>query len=421
MTSKSQAEAYKRQGNDAYHNGNFKDAITFYSQAIALDPTNSTYYSNRSGAYTASVQYVEAECDAYATIRLKPEWVKGYTRLGNALIGEHRYDDAIYALKLAQKIDPKDPKIEDDIKVAQAQASKNKNQPIFFGVPLIFKIVENKKYQQLIETPKILSILRKIQESPESAPEFAQDPVIADLIQHSFQVMHSLDFFDVDPPNTQDGIYSYRHSNQTIIKESEKNQKLKNKAKNEDKIAAYEFNNEGEKLYAKGEYGSAIQKYSYAINANPDNALYYLNRAAGFKALDLPMQALADINKAINYQPNVISTYLKRASCYLDLGEYIKAYECYEEVLSLSQKNEEAIQRMDYIIDKMHEHIKNIDSSFMTFIGASDLKNALQTIHKMKSIKRIAEESMNKEEIETFMKNPIFRSSLNALIQNGIL
>ncbi len=44
---KVQAETFKSQGNEAFKNGKWKEAVTEYTKAIELDPDDKIYYSNR--------------------------------------------------------------------------------------------------------------------------------------------------------------------------------------------------------------------------------------------------------------------------------------------------------------------------------------------------------------------------------------
>lgn len=48
------AEELKAQGNAAFAKRDFREAIQFFSQAIALDPNNHVLYSNRSASYAGT-------------------------------------------------------------------------------------------------------------------------------------------------------------------------------------------------------------------------------------------------------------------------------------------------------------------------------------------------------------------------------
>jgi stress-induced-phosphoprotein 1 len=79
-----EAEAKKSEGNKAYGSGDYRNAVAFYSEAIALDPSNKVYYSNRCASYTCLQMMDEAIADGQKCIALAPDWHKGFFRLANA-------------------------------------------------------------------------------------------------------------------------------------------------------------------------------------------------------------------------------------------------------------------------------------------------------------------------------------------------
>lgn len=59
----------------------------FFTQAIAIAPTNHILYSNRSAAYASKKDWAKALDDGTKTVELKPDWGKGYGRKAAALHG----------------------------------------------------------------------------------------------------------------------------------------------------------------------------------------------------------------------------------------------------------------------------------------------------------------------------------------------
>src|SRR5688500_14162361 len=92
--SKDLALAAKTRGNEAFTKGDFETAVREFSTAIEQDPTDAIFYSNRSGAYSSLHKFQEALDDAKKCIELKPEFVKGYSRAGGALLGLKQYKES---------------------------------------------------------------------------------------------------------------------------------------------------------------------------------------------------------------------------------------------------------------------------------------------------------------------------------------
>lgn len=82
---KKKAEKHKQTGNTQMSAKKHDSAIDSYSKAIALDPTNAVYFSNRAAAYSSKGDHSSAVEDAKRAIDLDPAFVKAYSRLGYRL------------------------------------------------------------------------------------------------------------------------------------------------------------------------------------------------------------------------------------------------------------------------------------------------------------------------------------------------
>ena len=96
------AETYYTWGNTKYHLGDYKGAITDYTQAIRLKPDYANVYFNRGVAKGDLGQYSAAIADLDIFIRLKPDDADAYLNRGSAKdnLGQHLaaiadYDSAI--------------------------------------------------------------------------------------------------------------------------------------------------------------------------------------------------------------------------------------------------------------------------------------------------------------------------------------
>lgn len=89
----------KDQGNEAFQAGDVQLAISYFSQAIDLDPDNHIFYSNRSAAFMKADSISKALHDAEKCVELAPDWAKGYSRLGVAQQSLKRFDAAMDSFK----------------------------------------------------------------------------------------------------------------------------------------------------------------------------------------------------------------------------------------------------------------------------------------------------------------------------------
>lgn len=98
-----------RQSNAACQNGDFATAVTLYTDALTLDPTNYILYSNRSAARLKQGQFSLSLQDANKAKELCPQWGKAYFRQGVALQCLRRYGEALAAFSagLAQDTNSK--------------------------------------------------------------------------------------------------------------------------------------------------------------------------------------------------------------------------------------------------------------------------------------------------------------------------
>ena len=81
-------EEWKR-GNEAFSQSLYSKAIEHYSNAVKQDPLNHILYSNRSAAYASLRMWDKAIADGNECVRLRPDWAKGYCRLGAAFEGKN--------------------------------------------------------------------------------------------------------------------------------------------------------------------------------------------------------------------------------------------------------------------------------------------------------------------------------------------
>ena len=112
-------EEAKNEGNTALNEGRLEEAIACYTKAIELEPKNHVFYSNRSAANARAKKFEAAASDAERCIALKPDWARGYSRHGYALLALNRYQEAADAYQKGLDVDGGDQSMRDGLKKAQ--------------------------------------------------------------------------------------------------------------------------------------------------------------------------------------------------------------------------------------------------------------------------------------------------------------
>lgn len=97
------AESAKLAANAHFNAGRFADAADGYSEALALAPDSFALLGNRSLAYAKAdpPRWEEALADAEAAVGVEERWGKGWVRVGEALEGLGRREEAVKAYEQA--------------------------------------------------------------------------------------------------------------------------------------------------------------------------------------------------------------------------------------------------------------------------------------------------------------------------------
>jgi tetratricopeptide (TPR) repeat protein len=104
------AEKLKQGGNDMMKVGEYREAKAFYDQAVDTCPTGPNshiYYANRAAALMHLKDFHAAAADCSASIALKPDYAKAYSRLGQAQLASGDAAGSVASCKKAIELDPR--------------------------------------------------------------------------------------------------------------------------------------------------------------------------------------------------------------------------------------------------------------------------------------------------------------------------
>lgn len=120
------ADAKKNEGNAFFKAGKYPEAIAKYSEAIALNPAEHTFYSNRAAVYEKTLEWDKSAEDGKSCIMANKTFIKGYFRLALALKALKKYKDAEDALKSGLGVEPRNKDLKNHLSEVQDLMRKDK-------------------------------------------------------------------------------------------------------------------------------------------------------------------------------------------------------------------------------------------------------------------------------------------------------
>jgi stress-induced-phosphoprotein 1 len=177
------AASFKDIGNKALQAGNFDEAIKAYSDAIAIDPNDHVFYSNRSAAYLSKGDAENALADGMKCIEINPSWPKGYTRKGAALHALKRYDEAKNVYEQGLQIAPTDSGLKSGLAEVQKIIDSRSNPGMgggLFGPQLLSKLVGHPKFGPKLADKAFMAKLQMLNTNPQL---LMQDPELMEVLQ----------------------------------------------------------------------------------------------------------------------------------------------------------------------------------------------------------------------------------------------
>jgi stress-induced-phosphoprotein 1 len=342
----SAVDALKAKGNQAFAEKKFTEAVKFYTDAIDMDEDNFTLYSNRSGSYCAAGKYNLAEADARKVIQLKPDWVRGYTRLGAALTGQDKWQDAVTTYEKAHELDPSNQNITEDLENARKHLQSSEKVDPFanlFSPQALAALRFNPQIAPLFQDPSFVQFFNEFQANPQIAlQKYQQDPRMRLLFQALIQNMGGQ--FGAGGDDDEDEVVAPPPA-PAAAPSSPPPKQAEPPA-----TEAEREKNLGNDAFRAGKLDEALEHYDKAIELDPHNVTFYNNKAVVLsklgryqESIDLVKKAIED-GRAHGASYDVIAkAYQKIASAYNGLNNLDAAIEALG--ASLLEKQDPAVKK----------------------------------------------------------------------------
>eukprot|EP01129_Flabellula_baltica_P012597 TRINITY_DN5704_c0_g1_i1.p1 TRINITY_DN5704_c0_g1~~TRINITY_DN5704_c0_g1_i1.p1 ORF type:complete len:586 (+),score=169.19 TRINITY_DN5704_c0_g1_i1:23-1759(+) len=382
------AVEYKNLGNAQLQQQNYEGAIEQYTLGIECDPTNHILFSNRSAAYHNLGKYQEALEDANKVIEINPQFWKGYSRKGLALLSLDQPYEAMEAYQEGLKVAPGEQSLLAGANSAQQQVQaqqQNSQQMIInmmmaaFNGDALAKARSFPECAAFATSPEFIKKVEAIKANPQSIMGYLQDEQISTFISASMQrTPNDMGVSEEDLAKRQMAEREERlrreEEERLRRKAAEKRRKEEEERRKEEErlasmsteqINAEAIKNEANELFKKKQYDQAIEKYREAHELDPKNMTFLSNIGAVYFARQQYEECIQICNEALEIGfANRADLGLKAraltriANCYFKMDDFEQAIEYYNKSL-LEQSDRKVSQLLRKAEKGLEEQKKN--------------------------------------------------------------
>lgn len=317
---------YFKAGQEFVENLKYDDAVTQYTSALGLEPSNSEYYVARAGVYEKVMKYDLAKDDYEKSLVFEPKNADAMVSLGTVLNKMGKYQEALAYLNHASAIDRRNSAIYPAKVITLLGLEKYNDALKVSDTALIIKDTPMDYYYRGICYMKLNNepLAKKELEKSISKDKKLAEPrlALAELLLNS------------------DRLEAMNQCNEV----------LKNNDRNTD---AYLMRS---RVYKKNlDYPHAIDDISKNILIDPANPAFYLERGISYQEFNQHTNAINDFTKYISLKPNDPDAYFARAKSYEEITSFDKAVEDYNKITLLSEFDMKARKMLKEARTRLYE------------------------------------------------------------------
>jgi stress-induced-phosphoprotein 1 len=253
-------------GDKLYKNKKWKMAIDTYTEAIELDNTNYSLFSNRSACYAALNDFENSLKDAAKVIDIVPNFSKGYSRKAHALLNLGRTEEALLTCRQGLKICPSDPLLLKKYNIITENSTKGMLPSHSITLGCMDSEIDN-WYKNDLEFKNKINKLVDTYPTSEELQEILSDHKMMKFLQY-------VGIFG----NSQNKNNDFSTNlNKNIVK------KVSSEKESEDNTKRNESENwkiKGTENYKNNKFEEALRCYEEAENIFPKDPTYILNQSA---------------------------------------------------------------------------------------------------------------------------------------------
>jgi len=365
-----QALAAKKRGNTAFSTKDWKTAVNEFTAAIELDPTDHVFYSNRSGCHANLGDYETALKDGRKCVETKPDWAKGYSRVGLALYQMKKFEEAKAEYEKGLKIAPDNATLQGGLRQCDQAIDRSSNPMAkMFDDSMWAKLHNDPITREYLKDESFKSKLRMCQQNPQMMSALMQSD---EKMKAAMGVLIGLGASWASPPPSSKDVPNEAESapkkeeSQTkpmeddssddsaeeveMMTDAEQAEKKKKEQEKKNKHLALQEKTKGNELYKQKKFDEALVLYEKAIELDPKEMVYLLNKAAVFsmkkefqKSIDICKEALSVGRKNKANFKTVAKALFRIGNGHKALGDLDAAIKAYNDSL-LEDRNDKVKQ-----------------------------------------------------------------------------
>uniref|UniRef100_A0A674HCE9 Small glutamine rich tetratricopeptide repeat co-chaperone beta n=1 Tax=Taeniopygia guttata TaxID=59729 RepID=A0A674HCE9_TAEGU len=139
-------------------------------------------------------------------------------------------------------------------------------------------------------------------------------------------------------------------------------------------VKADQLKDEGNNHMKEENYGAAVDCYTRAIELDPNNAVYYCNRAAAQSKLNNFREAIKDCESAIAIDPKYSKAYGRMGLALTSVNKYEEAVTSYQKALDLDPENDSYKSNLKIAEQKLRD-VSSPTGTGLSFDMASLINN----------------------------------------------
>ncbi len=336
------AQALFYQGLAAAKALNLSEAITYYNQAIEINPTSHEYWFNRGLTLFYLEYFTEALASYDRAIALKPDFYKCWYYRGGIFGEIGQYEDAIACFDKAIEIKFDYPEAWSSRGAALLKLGYQTEAVASFDQALMLQPEDQGHWyyrgialaQGERRNDAIASYDRAIEIQPDFYEAWYNRGIELSNLERYQDAVASLEQATVIQPDFYDAWYALGSA---LEKLGEKEQAIVsyNQAA-ELKPDAYEvWIDRGVVLASMGNWDEAISSWEQALKIQPDFYLAWFNRAVALENLELREDAIASYDKAVEINPSFYLAWYNRAGALFYIGKFEEAIASYDRALEI--------------------------------------------------------------------------------------